>query len=260
MYWLKVYAFPMAGRSARGKPLVNLLPLKDDERITAVLPIREFAEDKHIFFATADGTVKKTSLQDFSRPRPSGIFAIELVPGNRLIGVELTDGTRDIMLFTDAGKAIRFHEDDVRPMGRTARGVRGIRLRPGQKVISSILVEAGASVLTATENGFGKRTIIDDYPVQARGGQGVISIQTDARNGKAVGAEMVNPDDEIMLISDQGTLIRTPVRDISIVGRNTKGVHLVKLKEGEHLAGMERILDMKNGEEDQAEGNQAEGV
>ncbi|MBF8269670.1 MAG: DNA gyrase subunit A [Gammaproteobacteria bacterium] len=258
LYWLKVYEFPMAGRSARGKPLINLLPLKDDERITAVLPIREFTEDKYIFFATAAGTVKKTSLQDFSRPRPSGIFAIELVPGNQLIGVELTDGKRDIMLFSDAGKVIRFHEEDVRPMGRTARGIRGIRLQPGQKVISSILVEAGASVLTATENGYGKRTIIDDYPVQARGGQGVISIQTDERNGKAVGAEMVNPDDELMLISDQGTLIRTPVKDISIVGRNTKGVHLVRLKEGELLAGMERILDMKNGEEDQAEGNQAE--
>jgi len=253
LYWLKVYEFPVAGRTARGKPLINLLPLKDDERITAVLPIREFTEDMFVFFATADGTVKKTSLNDFSRPRPSGIFAIELVPGNRLIAVELTDGKRDILLFSDAGKAIRFHEDDVRPMGRTARGVRGIRLQPGQKVISAILVEAGASVLTATENGFGKRTITDDYPVQARGGQGVISIQTDERNGKAVGAEMVNPDDEIMLISDQGTLIRTPVKDISEVGRNTKGVRLVGLKEGEHLAGIERILDMKNGDEDEAE-------
>jgi DNA gyrase subunit A len=254
LYWLKVYEFPVAGRTARGKPLINLLPLKDDERITAVLPIRVFAEDKYVFFATADGTVKKTSLRDFSRPRPSGIFAIELVPGNRLIGVELTDGTRDIMLFSDAGKVIRFHEDDVRPMGRSARGVRGIRLQPGQKVISAILVEAGASVLTATQNGYGKRTIIDDYPVQARGGQGVISIQTDERNGKAVGAEMVNVDDEIMLISDQGTLIRTPVRDISEVGRNTKGVRLVGLKDGEHLAGLERILDVKNGEDEQAEG------
>jgi DNA gyrase subunit A len=254
LYWLKVYEFPMAGRGARGKPLINLLPLKEDERITAVLPIREYAADKFVFFATADGTVKKTSLGDFSRPRPSGIFAIELLPGNRLISVLLTDGSRDIMLFSDAGKAIRFHESDVRPMGRTARGVRGIRLQPEQKVISAILVEAGASVLTATENGFGKRTIIDDYPVQARGGQGVISIQTDERNGKAVGAEMVNQDDEIMLISDQGTLIRTPVKDISIVGRNTKGVHLVKLNEGEHLAGVERILDVKNGEDEQAEG------
>lgn len=248
LYWLKVYEFPMAGRSARGKPLVNLLPLKDDERITAVLPIREFTDDKFVFFATADGTVKKTSLKDFSRPRPSGIFAIELVEGNQLIGVELTDGRQDIMLFSDAGKVIRFNENDVRPMGRTARGVRGIRLKPGECVISSIIAAAGESVLTATENGFGKRTSIDDFPVQARGGQGVISIQTDERNGRVIGAEMVNDDDEIMLISDHGMLIRTPVDGISVVGRNTKGVNLVNLNEGEHLAGLERILEVKNGD------------
>ena len=253
LYWLKVYEFPMAGRSARGKPLVNLLPLKDDERITAVLPIREYSEDLFILFATADGTVKKTSLKDFSRPRPSGIFAIELVEGNRLIGVELTDGKQDIMMFSDAGKVIRFNEADVRPMGRTARGVRGIRLKADEKVISAIIAEDGASVMTATENGFGKRTGIDDFPVQTRGGQGVISIQTDERNGKVIGAEMVNDDDEIMLISDQGMLIRTPVDGISIVGRNTKGVTLVSLNEGEHLAGLERILEMKNGNDENEE-------
>lgn len=253
LYWLKVYQFPQAGRSARGKPLINLLPLKEGERISAVLPIREFTEDRFIFFATADGTVKKTSLKDFSRPRASGIFAIELVDGNELIGVELTDGKQDIMLFSDAGKAIRFNESGVRPMGRTARGMRGIRLAEDQKVISSIIVEPGATVLSATENGYGKRTSVDDYPVQARGGQGVISIQTDDRNGRAVGAEMVNDDDEIMLISDQGTLIRTPVKYISVVGRNTKGVTLVSLKEGEKLAGIERVLEIKNGVEDSPE-------
>lgn len=245
IYWLKVYEFPLAGRSARGKPIINLLPLKEGERISAVLPIREFSEDKFVFFATADGTVKKTSLKDFSRPRPSGKFAIELVPGNELIGVELTDGEHDIMLFSDAGKVIRFRESDVRVMGRMAKGVRGIRLGAGQSVISSIIVEPGATVLTATENGFGKRTAIDDYPIQARGGQGVIAIQTNERNGKVVGAEMVTDDDEIMLISDQGILIRTPVKDVSVVGRNTLGVRLVKLKEGEHLAGVERVMEIK---------------
>jgi DNA gyrase subunit A len=243
LYWLKVYELPRASRTSRGKPIVNLLPLEEGERINAVLPIREYSEDKFVFMATADGTVKKTSLMEFSRPRANGIRAIELLPGNHLIDVELTDGNQDVMLFSDAGKVIRFHESDVRAMGRTAKGVRGIRLVTGQRVISLIIVENDTSVLTATWHGYGKRTRIEDYPVQARGGQGVISIQTSERNGAAVGAVLVREEDEIMLISDHGTLIRTPVSDVSVMGRNTQGVRLVTLSEGEKLAGLERIVE-----------------
>lgn len=245
LYWMKVYQLPQASRAARGKPIVNLLPLVDGERINAIMPIREFSEDKFVFMATADGTVKKTALKDFSRPRPSGIIAVDLVEGNQLIGVELTDGEQDVMLFSDAGKVIRFSENDVRVMGRTARGVRGIRLAGEQKVISLIIAEEQARVLTATEHGFGKRTAMEDYPKQARGGQGVIAIQCDDRNGKAVGAVPVNEDDEIMLISNQGTLIRTPANEVSVVGRNTKGVTLVSLSQGESLASLERIVEYK---------------
>ncbi|MBI4006733.1 MAG: DNA gyrase subunit A, partial [Gammaproteobacteria bacterium] len=246
VYWLKVYELPQASRMARGKPIINLLPLEEGERINAVLPIREFAEDKYVFMATADGTVKKCHLPDFSRPRPSGIRAIELRGDNQLIGVELTDGQRDVMLFSDAGKAVRYNESYVRAMGRTARGVRGIRLAPGQKAISLIIVEPDSTVLTATENGFGKRSPIEDYVPKARGGVGVISIQTTERNGKVVGAVAVNNDDEIMLISDQGTLIRTPVADVSVMGRNTQGVRLVTLGENENLASIERIVEYKD--------------
>jgi DNA gyrase subunit A len=249
VYWLKVYELPQASRIARGKPIINLLPLSEGERINALLPVREYEEGKFLFMATTDGTVKKTPLAEFSRQRSSGKFAIELVEGNQLIGVELTDGTREIMMFTDAGKAIRFHESDVRPMGRTARGVRGIRLGADQHVISLNIVEPGTTVLTVAENGFGKRTTIDDYPVQARGGQGVISIQTNQRNGALIGATMVNEQDEIMLISNHGTLIRTPVQGISVVGRNTQGVRIVKLNEGEKLAGLERMVEYYNDEE-----------
>ena len=243
LYWLKVYELPKASRSAKGKPIVNLLPLNEGERINAVLPIREFSDDLFVFMATRDGTTKKTALKSFSRARPSGIRAIELVEGNQLVGVELTNGNDDVMLFSDAGKVIRFRESDVRPMGRTARGVRGIRLGPDDKVISLNIVKEGKAVLTATEHGYGKRTPIEDYPVRGRGGQGVISISTDARNGKVVGADMVDEDDEIMLISDQGTLIRMSAGEVSVVGRNTMGVKLVNLNEAEHLAGLERVIE-----------------
>ncbi|MGI9229301.1 MAG: DNA gyrase subunit A [Gammaproteobacteria bacterium] len=253
LYWLRVYNLPQAGRTARGKPIINLLPLQEGERISAILPIREFSDDKYVFMATEDGTTKKTSLKNFSRPRASGIIAIELAVGNQLVGVELTDGEQDAMLFSDAGKVIRFHESDIRAVGRTAKGVRGMRLGADDKVISLIIVEPGKTVLTATQNGYGKRTRIEDYPTQARGGKGVISIQTDDRNGKAVGAEMVTDDDEIMLISDQGTLIRSPVSDVSVVGRNTKGVRLVKLRGNERLSSLERILEMR--QEDNGNGN-----
>jgi DNA gyrase subunit A len=249
LYWLKVYELPQASRTARGKPIINLLPLEDGEQINAILPIREYDENKFIFMATEDGTVKKTSLTEFSRPRPSGKRAIELVEGNKLIGVEITDGEHDIMLFSNAGKVVRFPESHVRAMGRTAKGVRGIRLSEGQKVISLIIVEDKEStILTATENGYGKRTSVEDYPQKSRGGVGVISIQVSERNGSVVGAVAVDNDDEIMLISDQGTLIRTPVGDISVFGRNTQGVRLVNLNEEEHLAGLERIVEISDGD------------
>jgi DNA gyrase subunit A len=243
VYWLKVYELPQAGRTARGRPVVNLLPLEEGERINAILPIREYAEDKFIFFATASGTVKKTPLKDFSRPRASGIIAIELRKDDKLIGVELTDGNRDVLLFSSGGKAIRFKEEDVRPMGRNSVGVRGIKLPDGQQVISLIISETGY-VLTATENGYGKRTETSEYPCHGRGGQGVISIQTTKRNGSVTGAELVTLDDEIMLITTTGTLVRTRVDDISEMGRNTQGVKLISLGESEKLSGIARIANI----------------
>ena len=243
LYWLKVYELPRASRAAKGKPIVNLLPLDEGERINAVLPIRVFSDDLYVFMATENGTVKKTSLTSFSRARPSGIRAIELTEGNRLVNVELTDGGDEVMLFSDAGKVIRFSEADVRSMGRVARGVRGIRLGPDDKVISLLIVKEGKDILTATGNGYGKRTPLQDYPLRSRGGQGVISIRTNERNGRVVGAQVVDEDDGIMLISDQGTLIRMQAGDVSVVGRNTMGVKLVNLNAGETLAGLERIVD-----------------
>jgi DNA gyrase subunit A len=258
VYWKKVYELPQAGRNARGKPLVNLLPLEEGERITAVLPIREYEADKFIFMATASGTVKKTPLTDFSRPRASGIIAVELFEDDHLVGVALTDGSRDVMLFSSAGKAVRFKEDDVRPMGRTARGVRGIKLGDGQRVIALIIADEHA-VLTATENGFGKRSLVSDYPVHGRGGQGVISIQTTERNGEVVGAVLVSDEDEVMLITDGGTLIRTAANGISVLGRNTQGVKLISLDEQEKLVGLERIEEpeLNGGEEEVEAGDDA---
>jgi len=244
VYWKKVYELPQAGRGARGRPIVNLLPLEEGERINAILPIREYTEGYFICFATANGTVKKTPLKDFSRQRASGIIAVELRDDDQLVGVALTDGTRDIMLFTSAGKAIRFNESSVRPMGRSACGVRGVKLGKDQRVISLIIADQGY-VLTATENGYGKRTRIDDYPVHGRGGQGVISIQTTERNGAVTGAAFVNDDDEIMLITNAGTLVRTRVEEVSVMGRNTQGVRLISLGEGEKLVGLERVESLQ---------------
>jgi DNA gyrase subunit A len=245
LYWLKVYQLPQAGPQARGKPLVNLLPLVEGERITAVLPIKEFSDTHNVFMATRQGIVKKTPLSEYSRPRPSGIIAVDLPEDDDLVGVALTDGRQDVMLFRNDGKAIRFNEDDVRPMGRVARGVRGMRLDEGEshRVIALIIVEPNTSILTATANGYGKRTPIDDYPVQGRGGQGVISIQTTERNGEVVGAIAVATTDEVMLISQGGTLVRTPAAGISEMGRNTQGVRLINLDEGENLIGVERIVE-----------------
>ncbi|MDH3559863.1 MAG: DNA gyrase subunit A, partial [Gammaproteobacteria bacterium] len=252
VYWLKVYELPLAGRGARGKPIVNLLPLETGERINAVLPIREFTADHYVFMATALGTVKKTSLSDFSRPRASGIIAIDLREGDYLVDVAITDGARDIMLFNDAGRVIRFNEGDVRPMGRTACGVRGIKLKSGQRLIS-MLIASDSPVLTATENGYGKRTLADDYPVYGRGGQGVIGIQVSERNGNVIGAEHADDKDEVMLISSGGTLVRTRVNEISIMGRNTQGVRLIALSKDEKLVGIERIVEVKDDDEESAD-------
>ena len=250
VYWLKVFEVPQASRTARGRPIINLLPLDKDERINAVLPIREYDEDKFVFFATANGTVKKTSLKEFSRPRASGIIAVDLKDGDKLVGVELTDGSQDVLLCSSSGKAICFNESDVRAMGRSAGGVRGIKLKEEQKVISLIIAHEG-SVLTTTENGYGKRTAMDDYPRHGRGGQGVISVQTTERNGDVTGADLVQDDDEMMLITSGGTLVRTKVEEVSVMGRNTQGVRLIRLGEDETLTGMARIANIKteDGEE-----------
>jgi DNA gyrase subunit A len=250
VYWLKVYELPQAGRNARGRPIVNLLPLEEGERINAILPIREYDENHFVFFATANGTVKKTPLKDFSRPRASGIIAVELRENDQLVGVELTAGDQDVLLFSSGGKAIRFSEADVRPMGRNSVGVRGIKLTKEQKVISLIIATEG-DILTATENGYGKRTSVADYPRHGRGGQGVISIQTTARNGEVTGAELVGAEDEVMLITTSGTLVRTRVDEISIMGRNTQGVKLISLGDGEKLSGIERIVNIQADDEEE---------
>jgi DNA gyrase subunit A len=239
-YWLKVYELPQAGRTARGRPMVNLLPLEEGERINAILPIREYAENRFIVMATAFGTIKKTPLVDFSRPRSAGIIALDLRGDDQLIGVDITDGEQRIMLCTSAGKAIRFAESDVRAMGRTACGVRGIKLDAEQRVIALMIGDQG-DVLSITENGFGKRTPMSEFPVRGRGGMGVISIRTSERNGAQVGAVRVDAEDEIMLITDGGTLVRTHVGDISQVSRSAQGVKLIRLNKQEKLIGIERI-------------------
>ena len=244
VYWLKVYNVPQGQRLARGKPIVNLLPLIDNEKLTAILPVKEFSEGRYVFMATAMGTVKKTSLADFSRPRPSGIIAVDLTDGDRLIGVALTDGKHDVMLFSSGGKAVRFDENDVRPMGRNAHGVRGMMLDKGQKVISMLVAEDEAqSVLTATEQGYGKRTPIVEYTRHGRGTKGMIAIQQSSRNGQVIGAALVRPDDEVVLISTSGVLIRTSVKSIREMSRSTQGVTLINLDKGEKLAGLERVVE-----------------
>jgi len=240
MYWLKVFQVPQASRGSRGKPIVNLLPLEDGERINAVLPIRGYEEGHFVFMATSGGTVKKTPLSQFSRPRASGIIAIDLRGDDKLVNVEITNGEAEVLLVASHGKSIRFKEEDVRPMGRGAAGVRGIRLPAGDEVIALSIMHDGL-ILTATENGYGKRTPIDDFPIQGRGGQGVIAIQTSDRNGKTVGALQVADEDEVMLISSNGTLVRTGVDDISIMGRNTQGVRLIRVEKGQRLVGLARI-------------------
>lgn len=292
VYWLKVYNLPEASRAARGRPIINLLPLDENERITAILPVKSYDSDKYVFFATADGTVKKTELSAFSRPLSSGIRAITLKEGDELIGVDITDGSNEIMLFSDAGKVVRFAEgyargdadsdtdDDseetesesdssdavdgvdsaetkvsskgVRPMGRTATGVRGIKLASGDRVVSLIVPREDGAILTATANGYGKRTALSEYPTRSRGTQGVISIKVDERNGKVVGAVQVTEQNEIMLITNAGTLVRTRVTEVSIIGRNTGGVRLIRTMEGEEVVSLERIAEPVVDESDES--------
>ena len=244
VYWLKGYEVPAGTRVSRGRPIVNLFPLVEGERINAVLPVKSFDEDRFVFMATAKGTVKKTPLSEFSRPREKGIIAVDLEEGDYLIGAAITDGASDVMLFSDAGKAVRFEETDVRPMGRVARGVRGMKLTEESRMISMLVVDdESKSVLTATENGFGKRTPVAEYPRYGRGTQGVIGIQTTERNGKPVGAILVDENDEVVLVSTGGVLIRTPVSQISKMGRSTQGVSLINLDPGTKLAAIEKIAE-----------------
>jgi DNA gyrase subunit A len=260
VYWLKVYEVPQGSRTSRGKPIVNLVQMEEDERINAILPVKEFREDRYVFFATQEGVVKKTSLADYSRPRPSGIIAVDLDEGDCLVGVAVTDGKHDVMLFSDEGKAVRFDENDVRPMGRGARGVRGMNLAKGGKVITLLVAEDESQcVLTATENGYGKRTAIAEYTRHGRGTQGMIAIQTSERNGKVVAATLVGPEDEIMLITSGGVLIRTRVNEIREMSRSTQGVTLINLDESEKLSGLQRILDRDDENGENGNGNQGEG-
>ncbi|PKM20064.1 MAG: DNA gyrase subunit A [Gammaproteobacteria bacterium HGW-Gammaproteobacteria-15] len=249
LYWMKVYQLPLASRTARGKPIVNLLPLEEGERINAILPVREYEADKYVFMATANGTVKKTSLVEYSRPRSNGIIAVNLNDGDRLIGVGITDGSSEIMLFSDDGKVVRFTEDQVRGMGRTATGVRGIKLREGGSVVSLIIPNGEGPILTVTENGYGKRTALTEYPAKSRATQGVVSIKVSERNGLVVGAVQVNELDEIMMISNKGTLVRTRVNEVSEVGRNTQGVILIRTAENEKVVGVAKVDEIQDAEE-----------
>jgi DNA gyrase subunit A len=251
VFWVKVYEVPVGSRTSRGKPIVNLLQIQQDEKITFVLPVKNFDENHFVFMATSMGTVKKTPLSDFSNPRKAGIIAVDLDPSDYLIGVAITDGKHDVMLFSDGGKAVRFDENDVRPMGRTARGVRGMRLSEDQRVIAMLVAEdENQSVLTATVNGFGKRTPISEYTRHGRGTQGMIAIQTTARNGKIIAATLAHTDDQIMLITTGGVLIRTRVKEIREMGRSTQGVTLINLDKGETLIGMSRIAETEEDEEE----------
>ncbi len=256
VYWKRVYELPIASRGARGRPIINLLPLEEDERVSAVLTVREYSEDQYIFFATRNGVVKKTSLDNFSRPRANGIIAIDLRVDDELINVALTDGSQDIMLISSNGRAMRFEEAAVRTMGRTAAGVRGIRIAEGEAVIALIVVEEEGDILTATENGYGKRSSTKEYPTKGRGGKGVIDIKTSERNGNVVGATQVGDSDEVMLISTNGTLIRTAVDGISVLGRNTQGVRLIRVGDEEKLVQVVRVV---NEDDDDAEEGPEQG-
>jgi DNA gyrase subunit A len=251
VYWLKVYQIPVAGRNSRGRPMVNLLPLDEGERISSILPVEEYSADQYVIMATANGTVKKTSLDQYSRPRSVGLRAVDLVEGDHLVGTAIIDGSKDIMLFSSEGKAVRFSETDVRAMGRVSKGVRGMRLPDEHSVISMVVPEQDGLLLTVCENGYGKRTHITEFPTKGRGGKGMIAIQASERNGPLVGVTQLFDGDEIMLISDQGTMVRTRGDEVSIVGRNTQGVRVIRLKENEKLVSLARIAEPE--EDDQLE-------
>lgn len=257
VYWLRTFHIPVASRTARGRPLVNLLPLEENERVTSILAIKEYRDDQFVFMATSSGTVKKTALTAFSRPRSVGLRALELDEGDHLVGTALTNGEQDVMLFCSSGKSVRFNETDVRAMGRTAKGVRGIRMPESETMISLIIPAEERSILTVSTNGYGKRTALDDFPVHKRGGQGVIAMQTSDRNGALVGAVQVAANDEIMLISDQGTLVRTRVEEISVLSRNTQGVRVIKVRDAENLVG---VVAIRESAEDLIERTEGEGV
>lgn len=264
LYWLKVWEVPQGSRNSRGRPIVNMFPLSPGEKINVILPVKQFDEQHFVFMATSKGTVKKTALTEFSNPRKAGIIAVDLDDGDFLIGADITDGQHDVMLFSDAGKAVRFDENDVRPMGRQARGVRGMNLEEGQQVIAMLVAPAetagegeqavAGSVLTATENGYGKRTPISEYTRHGRGTKGMIAIQTSERNGKVVAAALVASEDEIMLITTGGVLIRTRVDEIREMGRATQGVTLIAVGEGNKLSGLQRVVESDAEGEDAADG------
>ena len=258
VYWLKVFQIPLAGRNSRGRPMVNLLPLEEGERVTSILPVEEYTEGHYIFMATANGTVKKTALTDFARQRSVGLRALELEEGDVLVGTAITDGTTDVMLLSTEGKAVRFREGDVRAMGRTARGVRGIKLGEGHNMIALIIPAEGGRILTLSENGYGKRTEVADFPTKGRGTMGVKAMQTSERNGRMVGATQVFDGDELMLISNQGTLVRTRADEVSIQGRNTQGVRVIRTKSGETLVGVARIEEADDEAAEAAEAGQSE--
>lgn len=265
VYWLKVYQIPIAGRNSRGRPVVNLLPLDEGERISSILPVDEYSEDQFVIMATANGTVKKTSLDQYSRPRSVGLRAVDLVEGDHLVGTAIIDGSQDIMLFSSEGKAVRFAETDVRAMGRVSKGVRGMRLPEEHKVISMVIPQTDGFLLTVCENGYGKRTLAGEFPTKGRGGKGMIAIQASERNGPLVGATQLFSGDEIMLISDQGTMVRTRGDEVSVVGRNTQGVRIIRLKENENLVSLARIAEPEEddfidseGAEDSPESNSSE--
>jgi DNA gyrase subunit A len=253
VYWLKVYQIPVAGRNSRGRPMVNLLPLDEGERISSILPVEEYSADQYVIMATANGTVKKTSLDQYSRPRSVGLRAVDLVEGDHLVGTAIIDGSKDIMLFSSEGKAVRFSETDVRAMGRVSKGVRGMRLPDGHSVISMVVPEQNGLLLTVCENGYGKRTHISEFPTKGRGGKGMIAIQASDRNGPLVGVTQLFDGDEIMLISDQGTMVRTRGDEVSIVGRNTQGVRVIRLKENEKLVSLARIAEPEEDDQPQPE-------
>jgi DNA gyrase subunit A len=260
VYWLKVYELPLASRTSRGKPIVNLLPLDENEVINTILPIKEFSDDEFILMATAAGTIKKTKLSNFANPRKGGIIALELRDNDKLIGVELATNNDDVMLFSEDGKAIRFNNADVRAVGRTAIGVRGIKLGKDDKVVSLIVINSDDPILTATKRGFGKRTVVDEYRTQNRGGSGVISIKTSDRNGKVVGSVQLSDEDDVMLISNNATLVRTAANSISIIGRNTQGVRLINLVKGEELVSIARIIDDENDEGEENDGGENDEI